>query len=124
MGKYKAYCEKLGTVKTFHNGTNPGNQQRRFHGTKMKCDFNGQPCGQQECNACSIISKGWSMQYCKPGGAFFGVGMYCTSSSSASSRYAKQGYHFNGAILVAGVACGKPEVLEGKNLIDNALVDQ
>jgi len=37
----------------------PGNEKRRFHGTRLLCDFSsGLPCKDSACNACRIVERG------------------------------------------------------------------
>jgi len=37
----------------------PGNEKRRFHGTRLLCNFHsGSPCEDSACNACRIVERG------------------------------------------------------------------
>merc|ERR1712176_343894 len=92
-----------------------------FHGARIKCTYNGCPCkdsqcGEDEpcCSCCSIIERGWQQKYNKTG--YFGGGMYSSSSSSAACRYAKEFGIINGAVFIAGVACGHTQILNGRQL--------
>jgi len=126
--EFDAMVKSIGNVKTFGNGTNPGNVQRRFHGTRLKCDFNGVCCGDPECSACGVVSSGFDMSRLgKWSGnkGHYGGGIYFTSMSSTAKGYGtKSGYSFaNGnwsdpkagnAILVVKVACGRVETVKDK----------
>jgi len=134
-------CKDIGNVATFGNGTNPGNVQRRFHGTRIKCQFNGTVCSDSECCACRIISDGFDMG--KLGSwsgnkGHYGGGLYFTSMSSTAKGYGtnvKGGYTFakgnwadpaaGNAILVVKVACGKVETVTDKtdSAIDRSQFD-
>lgn len=109
----------------------PGNEQRRFHGTRMVCDFQGKPCTDPKCNGCSIISNGkLDLDRCgkeaiakgfKP--SFFGDGLYFTSYSHTAKGYGlKDGKNYppknmqdfvnpgaGNCILVLSVLCGNVE---------------
>jgi hypothetical protein len=117
------YATKIGEVRDpkVPDARQPGNQQWRYHGTKMMCEFNGLPCGQTGCVVCSILADGFSMRFAAKG-SFFGDGIYSTSSSSTSLRYAKKGVQLHwtdggsarcGAVFIANVVCGKVEYLKG-----------
>lgn len=119
----KTYAEKIGEVSDSKvpDSTQPGNQQMRYHGTKMACDFEGHTCGQNGCTICSIIENGFSMRWAAKG-SFFGDGIYSTTSSSTSLRYAKKGFHMHwseggssgaGAVFLANVVCGRVQYLKG-----------
>lgn len=123
---YRTYATALGDTPLFGKGKGPGNQQRRMHGTRMTCKFNGKPCGKSDCSACSILSGGFQMKYCRKGSAFFGLGIYCTSTSSGACRYARYGPDkkiVNGAVIMLGVACGKATVINGDELKDRSMED-
>jgi len=101
MMKHNDYCRQIGNVKVKGYGKNPGNQQRRFHATKLECDFNGTPCTNNNCFVCSIIKTGF--QSSKAGlsaGSRFGKGIYCSSTSSKAYMYGRK------AMFVVNVACG------------------
>eukprot|EP00930_Biecheleria_cincta_P053130 TRINITY_DN3848_c0_g3_i1.p1 TRINITY_DN3848_c0_g3~~TRINITY_DN3848_c0_g3_i1.p1 ORF type:complete len:431 (+),score=34.47 TRINITY_DN3848_c0_g3_i1:52-1344(+) len=126
--QFDTRCQQIGNVGTFGKGTSPGNVQRRFHGTKMKCTFSGSPCNDSSCGVCGIIKNGFQMKYAikgkKPSSLFFGRGLYSTSASSSAVRYAKTKTTVDGAVFIALVACGKCERLDGSNLTDTRLEDQ
>lgn len=102
MKRYKTYCESIGDVPVKGFGKNPGNQQRRFHATKLGCSFNGKPCSNtSSCYVCSIIKTGFkSSKAGASAGTRFGAGIYCSSTSSKAYQYGNQ------AMFVVGVACG------------------
>jgi len=127
VAKHDDYCKAIGDVPLFHSGKNPGNQQRRFHGTRIACDWNGAPCDKENCPACGIIKTGFQMKFARKGSAFFGLGIYNTSTSSGACRYCRGRMPDNmivkGVVIVLGVACGKPSMVEGKDLTDNSMED-
>jgi len=97
--KYTAHCRSIGNVPVKGFGENPGNQQRRFHATKLACTSNGTPCKDSNCYVCSIIQTGFKTSKAGSGGRF-GAGIYCSSTSSKAYQYGKQ------AMFVVNVACG------------------
>lgn len=114
--KYLWYCEKIGDVDLYHRGSNPGNQQRRFHRTSMECQaaFTGTFCSSTSCKACSILKTGFSLKYANPCPTWphWGVGLYSSPCSSYGLNLASKGAaskFANGAVLVCKVAMGKAE---------------
>jgi len=124
-------CDKIGNVKCFGHGTNPGNVQRRFHGTRMMCRP-GDPwvvCSDSRCSACRIVEGGFDLS--KLGSwsgnkGHYGGGLYFTSMSSTAKGYGLdtgRGYSFdNGnwmdpaagnAVLIVNIACGRVENVKG-----------
>jgi len=102
MKRYKTYCASIGDVPVKGFGKNPGNQQRRFHATKLGCRFNGTPCSNtSSCYVCSIMKTGFkSSKAGASAGTRFGAGIYCSSTSSKAYQYGRE------AMFVVGVACG------------------
>mmetsp|Transcript_84779 Transcript_84779/g.235062 ORF Transcript_84779/g.235062 Transcript_84779/m.235062 type:complete len:416 (-) Transcript_84779:119-1366(-) len=125
---FDSTVKSIGYVPTFGNGTNPGNVQRRFHGTRLTCAFGGTCCNDSECSACRIISDGFDMSKLgKWSGnkGHYGGGLYFTSMSSTAKGYGtKPGHSFHkgnwnapdagNAILVVKVACGRVETVKDK----------
>jgi len=110
--KHKAYCESIGDVAVKGFGRNPGNQQRRFHATKLGCSFNGTPCGGSGCYVCSIIKTGFKTAKAgSSAGTRFGAGVYCSATSSKAYNYGRQ------AMFVVGVACGVADVSGGSGAL-------
>ncbi|CAG8591629.1 32356_t:CDS:2 [Gigaspora margarita] len=70
-----------------------GNEQRRFHGTKMSCLIglknDGQVCSDKSCSVCCIIRDGYKLRYVGTGTVFsrFGRGLYFSGTSSKSDDY-------------------------------------
>lgn len=103
--RHLAYCQSIGNVKVRGSGQNPGNQQRRFHATKLGCSFNGTPCSNSGCYVCSIIKTGFkSSKAGTSAGSCYGAGIYCSATSSKAYAYGKQ------AMFVVGVACGVADI--------------
>lgn len=117
-------------------GAQEGNEQRRFHGTRMTCDFQGKPCADPKCNGCRII-EGGKLDLDRSGKeaiakgfkpSFFGDGLYFTSYSHTAKGYGlKDGKKYpplnmedfvgDGAgncILVFSVLCGNVEKISVK----------
>lgn len=112
LGKYNAYCQNIGDVKIFGKGQNPGNQQRRFHRTKMTCQFSGKPCRDKKCSICRIIETGFLLKFAGNLGSTYGAGIYSSSQSSYAqedslremfSQFEKP------AVFLCQVACGNVE---------------
>lgn len=115
--------KEFGNGPVFGHGTNPGNVQRRFHGTRVKCKFQGTLCKDTECSICRICDVGFDMgKLGKWSGntGHYGGGFYFTSMSSTAKGYGlAKGYSFNdgnwmkpeagNALLLVNVACGKVE---------------
>ncbi|RIB17971.1 hypothetical protein C2G38_2131873 [Gigaspora rosea] len=70
-----------------------GNEQRRFHGTKMSCLIglknDGQVCSDKSCSVCCIIRDGYKLRFVGTGTVFsrFGRGIYFSGTSSKSDDY-------------------------------------
>ncbi|CAG8493993.1 3347_t:CDS:2, partial [Funneliformis mosseae] len=99
---YKAEVERMHQLegKPFPKGEGQrtmsvGNEQRRFHGTKMKCQVglqNNKICSDKQCSVCAIIREGYKLKYVGTGtisAAFqrFGSGIYFSGTSSKSDDY-------------------------------------
>jgi len=112
------------------HGKSPGNVQRRFHGTRMKCVFNGTFCKDKDCSACRILESGFDMSHLgkwSGNNGDYGGGIYFTSLSSTAKGYGlakEDGFTFgNGnwmkadagnCILLCSIACGNAEHVKGK----------
>jgi len=104
--KHTDYCTSIGDVPLKGAGRNPGNQQRRFHATKMTCraSYSGTTCSNRGCSACNIIRSGFMVS--KAGasaGSLYGRGIYCSSTSSKAMAYGN-------VMFVVGVACGVADI--------------
>lgn len=116
LDNHNEYCEKIGDVKAYHKGKNPGNQQRRFHRTTMTCadSFDGTPCSNPKCRGCNIMKTGFLKKFLnpKPTWANYGVGFYSSPSSSYGvAMGGKSAAKFaNGAVFVCKVAVGVPDI--------------
>mmetsp|Transcript_128560 Transcript_128560/g.357896 ORF Transcript_128560/g.357896 Transcript_128560/m.357896 type:complete len:343 (-) Transcript_128560:167-1195(-) len=104
---FQAKCRAIGDVKLHGQGKNPGNQQRRFHGTTLTCRFNGHPCSNSACRVCCIIRDGFDITKLGQGSGnngCYGAGHYSTSMPATAI-----GYGSGNALLVVIVAVGKAE---------------
>lgn len=108
---YQRKCSAIGNVplKDKNFSRSPGNQNRRFHGTKMACSFvNGTPCASSGCSACSIIREGFKIKHLSKNTGnrgFFGPGHYTSSTSSTAKGYGN-------CVIVANVAVGLAEIVQ------------
>ncbi|RHZ71895.1 hypothetical protein Glove_249g3 [Diversispora epigaea] len=106
-----------------------GNEQRRFHGTKMSCFIgikNGQLCNDKSCAVCCIIKEGYKLRFVGTGtisAAFqrFGSGIYFSGTSSKSDDYnegsLKNHYGTNYKVmLLNNVIVGKGSPLTADNM--------
>ncbi|CAB4408715.1 unnamed protein product [Rhizophagus irregularis] len=99
---YKAEVEKIQQLegKPFPKGEgrrimSAGNEQRRFHGTKLRCQIGferSKVCDDKQCSVCAIIKEGYKLRYVGTGtisAAFqrFGSGIYFSGTSSKSDDY-------------------------------------
>ncbi|KAG8826977.1 hypothetical protein FRC19_006215 [Serendipita sp. 401] len=88
--KYEAYKAKI-EAKNQHaaRGREPGNQQRRWHGTTRVCTLgengNSTLCTATNCALCNIIRSSFDMKYASRG--LFGVGIYTSATPSKSNGY-------------------------------------
>lgn len=125
---FEAKCKAIGNVKVFGCGDSPGNVQRRFHGTRITCNFRG-TCSDSDCGVCGIVKNGFSLL--KLGSwsgnkGHYGGGLYFTSMSSTAKGYGlnspKYSFQNNNwmdakagnAVLVCLVACGRVETVSGQ----------
>lgn len=81
---------------------------RRWHGTRIKCDFKGKPCGNMDCALCNISTVGFKLNFTGTGPLSksfkrFGDGIYTARNSSKSSDYATEKIMF-----LCKVAIGNP----------------
>ncbi|CAJ1397904.1 unnamed protein product [Effrenium voratum] len=108
--RFTRCCEAIGEVPAYGYGESPGNQQRRFHGTRQICNFKGQPCDSEGCSACGIIREGFKLQYISTGSGnrgAFGEGHYATSMSATAKGYGGS----QNVVIVTKVAAGKVEIV-------------
>ncbi|KAG8860964.1 hypothetical protein FRB91_000160 [Serendipita sp. 411] len=92
MMKYEVYKQKM-EAKNSHisKGQQPGNQQRRWHGTGRNCQLgdpgNTTPCTATACSLCNIIRTSFNITHAAAGA--FGKGIYTSSASSTSNGYSR-----------------------------------
>ncbi|CAG8550022.1 2864_t:CDS:2 [Diversispora eburnea] len=107
--KYRDHIESLRKCegKQFPKGNGQrlmtkGNEQRRFHGTRMKCLLgisSDNICYDTTCALCNIISNGYKLSYnginfpCQK----FGPGLYFSGTSSKSDYFSKDSYRKDSA---------------------------
>ncbi|RGB33356.1 hypothetical protein C1646_654462 [Rhizophagus diaphanus] len=106
---YRDYIENLRRLegRPFPKGDGrvmtKGNEQRRFHGTRMKCLLGIQTdmlCPDMNCAVCRIITEGYKLIYAKTSRfkyQKFGDGIYFSSTSSKSDDFNKKSMkYYNG----------------------------
>jgi len=55
---FEAKASELEKLPGHKHGYTVGNEKKRFHGARMKCQFNGFPCGEPTCGVCRVIQLG------------------------------------------------------------------
>lgn len=113
--KYKAYRTKVEGKGDFASkGESPGNERRRWHGTKRACTLgdNGQTslCTSSGCSLCAIIRTSYKMKFMgsNTGWGRFGRGIYTSSASSKSDAYIKNlGASSTKVLILNKVVVGK-----------------
>eukprot|EP01012_Entosiphon_sulcatum_P010814 TRINITY_DN16434_c0_g1_i2.p1 TRINITY_DN16434_c0_g1~~TRINITY_DN16434_c0_g1_i2.p1 ORF type:complete len:428 (+),score=56.12 TRINITY_DN16434_c0_g1_i2:39-1286(+) len=92
---FERYCQELirQNVVPFGQHGGPGNEQRRFHGTRYACSFGLNsltPCSNPACSVCRIMTEGFQIRFV--GGhtdaGWYGQGHYFSSKSSIAIKYA------------------------------------
>lgn len=96
MDAYLAYQSKVESEGNFKaQGKSPGNECRRWHGTKRGCNVGDNPaaptlCGQTTCAMCSILTSSFQVVKTNTSGRTFnrfGKGIYTSSTSSKAYDY-------------------------------------
>ncbi len=96
LDRYNAYKEgvisRSGSRPSVQKGFGaggPGNEQRRFHGTSVKCGFKKDAmCSNGKCAMCCIMRDGFKLAKANSAG-YYGGGVYSSSTSSKSDVYNK-----------------------------------
>jgi len=135
--RHFAFRNRVGNVASHGHGTQPGNVQRRFHGTGYKCHPSGpssSTCADTSCPMCNIIRNGFDMSRVAsstgdPG--VYGDGLYFTSVSSTAKGYgiSDPAYQFlkggdcfspdaGNVILVCSVICGQAHMVPDSDVVD------
>jgi len=111
LNKHDQYCQRIGNVPCFGSGVNPGNRQRRFHCTTMKCvdKFQGMPCNDSSCAVCCIIKTGFLLKFAGKCGSAWGAGIY-SSPTPSYANWVKN----RRATFVCSVACGVVDMTDTK----------
>lgn len=96
LKQYQRYMEEVEARGQFvAQGKPAGNESRRWHGTKRKCQLGDightSFCADVGCALCCIIKTSFDLKFFKAatGWGRFGHGIYTTSTSSKSNDYAK-----------------------------------
>lgn len=96
MDQYLQYLDGVEARGNFAaKGKSPGNENRRWHGTKRKCRL-GDPghmgfCTETDCALCCIIKTSFDLKFFKSstGWGRFGQGIYTSATSSKSNDYSR-----------------------------------
>ncbi|TFK49472.1 hypothetical protein OE88DRAFT_1663074 [Heliocybe sulcata] len=123
VAAYQDYRDEVESRGLFvAKGFEPGNQQRRFHGTKRACslgnDGSTDLCSFKECCLCGIIKTSFKVSLAgqnnpwhrRPGR--FGRGIYTSATSSKANDYSKNlpaGRSRSKAMLLTRIVVGKGE---------------
>lgn len=126
LKRFKVFQHTVRSAPSRFKFAGPGNTLRRYHGTAMRCRFNGSLCTDPKCSCCGILRNGFDIS--KLGSATgnkgnYGAGLYFTSVSSTAKGYGlKPGYSYQqgnyndpkagNCILVCSVVCGKCEIVK------------
>lgn len=112
--RFRQMCDKIGEVPSYGVGSSPGNRQRRFHGTTMKClpsfKASGNLCNDPGCPACQIIKTNFRLDKLSTGSGnsgHYGAGLYSTSMPATAEGYGQRGLN---VVLVVNVAVGSCEL--------------
>lgn len=115
---FKARVTGIGDQVPRHGrGQNPGNRQRRFHGTNFKCSFQGKLCdgaANGDCPGCSILNIGFKQDFIGRNSGNtgrFGQGHYSTATGGTAYGYSKM-KGTKPAVLVCCVAVGKADMIQ------------
>lgn len=119
MARYKTYRDNIEAQRNFlASGRSPGNEQRRWHGTKRVCNLgeagNTTLCTDNKCALCCIIRESFDIKYYKSNTKWgrFGAGIYTSSTSSKSNDYSQSlGVSSMKAMLLNKVVVGRGEKL-------------
>ncbi|KAF7336996.1 PARP catalytic domain-containing protein [Mycena venus] len=115
QASYKAYQTAVESAGHFvASGRSPGNENRRWHGTRRECNLGDkghtQFCASTKCSLCCIIKSSFdiSLWGTKTGWGRFGKGIYTSSTSSKSNDYSHNDCSSSfKAILLNKVIVGK-----------------
>lgn len=116
---FQARVQVIGNQTLHGHGQNPGNRQRRFHGTNFLCSFQGQLCGRAangDCPGCGILMHGFRKDFRGRNSGnmgHFGKGHYSTAKGGTAYSYSKKGT--KPAVLVCCVAVGKADMLQAQS---------
>ncbi|KAI0784004.1 hypothetical protein BC629DRAFT_1594122 [Irpex lacteus] len=94
VDKYNTYRDTVEARGHFKaNGRSPGNENRRWHGTKRECKLGDKNhtsfCSLTSCSLCCIMKTSFDVSLWgkKTGWGRFGAGIYTSSTSSKSNDY-------------------------------------
>ncbi|TDL25748.1 ADP-ribosylation [Rickenella mellea] len=115
VDKYEAYLNSVEARGQFRSqGRSPGNENRRWHGTRRNCNFGDQGqtqfCSSTSCSLCCIVRTSYDLSLFgkKTGWGRFGMGIYTSSTSSKSDDYSQNMTQSTlKAILLNKVVVGK-----------------
>ncbi|KAJ6243827.1 c2h2-like zinc finger protein [Anaeramoeba flamelloides] len=115
---YQNQIIKKRSLLKYNKEIGPGNERRRFHGTKIACNIgiNGKTtfCNESSCAVCNICKKGFLLDLSN--GGLFGKGLYYSASAEKSKQYTKIAPNIDHrAIFLVKVVCGAAHLIQASN---------
>ncbi|KAJ3443318.1 c2h2-like zinc finger protein [Anaeramoeba flamelloides] len=115
---YQNQIIKKRSLLKYNKEIGPGNERRRFHGTKIACNIgiNGKTtfCNESSCAVCNICKKGFLLNLSN--GGLFGKGLYYSASAEKSKQYTKIAPNIDHrAIFLVKVVCGAAHLIQASN---------
>jgi len=119
LKKYEKYLDGVEAKGNFAAaGGSPGNENRRWHGTRRKCKIGDKGftafCTDANCALCCIIKTSFDLKFFRgaTGWGRFGAGIYTSSTSSKSNDYSRNESNSKWkALLLNKVVVGKGKKL-------------
>lgn len=119
---YTAKASQLDKLPGHKHGYTKGNEKHRFHGARIKCKFNGLPCGDPTCDVCRVIQLGHFSSSGKSGELVFTSWSHTAKGYGLAPGKEPPPANLNdfvapgagNAVFVASVLLGTPEVVKWK----------
>jgi len=122
INTYKSKQKELDRQPGPKQGSQPGNEKTRFHGARIKCQFEGIPCRDATCSVCRIVEQGNFSNDSIEGEMFFTAGSHSAKGhglAPGKNPPPKNLEHFvdddaGNAVFVASVLLGTPQIVTAK----------
>jgi len=122
INTYKTKQKELDRQPGPKQGSQPGNEKTRFHGARIKCQFEGTPCRDATCSVCRIVEQSNFSNDSIEGEMFFTAGSHSAKGhglAPGKNPPPKNLEHFidddaGNAVFVASVLLGTPQVVTAK----------